>query len=150
MEEQTNVLSDFTEPQFKLATVGQRLLNGLIDTAAFYLLNLLLGLIAGLAAAVLQFDAEGYPGGSIQLLFLFAFIASYFLYYAILEGAKGKTLGKMLTKTKAVQVDGSSLGYRKAFLRTLCRLIPFEFISVFFGGFMWHDSLTYTMTVQDA
>lgn len=149
MEEQTNVLSDFTEPQLKLATMGQRLLNGLIDTAAFYLLNILLGLIAALAAAVLQFDAEGYPGGSIQLLFLFAFIASYFLYYTLLEGTKGKTFGKMLTKTKALQVDGSPLGYKKAFVRTLCRLVPFEFISVFFGGLMWHDQWTYSITVQD-
>lgn len=149
MEEQTNVLSDFTEPQLKLATMGQRLLNGLIDTAAFYLLNILLGLIAALAAAVLQFDAEGYPGGSIQLLFLFAFIASYFLYYTLLEGTKGKTFGKMLTKTKALQVDGSPLGYKKAFVRTLCRLVPFEFISVFFGSLMWHDQWTYSITVQD-
>ncbi len=150
MEEQTNVLSDFTEPQFKFASTGQRLLNFIVDTVAFYVLNFLLGLITGLLAFAVRFDGDSYPGGSIQLLFLFAFIASYFLYYTLLEGTKGKTLGKLLTKTKAIQVDGSPLGYKKAFLRTLCRLIPFEFFSVFFGGLMWHDSLTYTMTVQDA
>ncbi|TWI81717.1 RDD family protein [Lacibacter cauensis] len=150
MEEQTNVLSDFTEPQFKFASTGQRLLNFIVDTVAFYVLNFLLGLITGLLAFALRFDGDGYPGGSIQLLFLIAFVASYFLYYTLLEGAKGKTLGKLLTKTKAIQVDGSPLGYKKAFLRTLCRLIPFELFSVFFGGLMWHDSLTYTMTVQDA
>ena len=116
MEEQTNVLSDFTEPQFKFATIGQRLLNCIIDTVAFYVLNLLLGLITGLLAFVLRFNGEGCPGGSIQLLFLFAFLASYFLYYTLLEGAKGKTLGKLLTKTKAIQVDGSPLGYKKAFV----------------------------------
>lgn len=147
--EQTNVLSDFTEPKIKFATIGQRLLNCIIDIAAFYLLNLFLGLFGGLLAIVLKFDGQSFPGGSVQLLFLFAFIASYILYYTLFEGAKGKTIGKMLTKTKVVQVDGLPLGYRKAFVRTLCRLVPFEFISVFFGGLMWHDSWTYSMTVQD-
>lgn len=147
--DQTNVLTDFTEPTFKLATILQRLLNFIIDIVAFYILNLFLGLLGGLLAVLLKFEGQRFPGGSVQLLFLFAFIASYILYYTLLEGAKGKTLGKLITKTKVVQVDGSALGYKKAFVRTLCRLVPFEFISVFFGGLMWHDSWTYSITVQD-
>jgi uncharacterized RDD family membrane protein YckC len=147
--EQTHLLSDFTEPKIKFATVGQRLLNFIIDLVAFYLLNLFLGLIAGSLAVLLEFDELGLPAGSVQLIFLFAFFASYILYYTLWEAAKGKTLGKFLTKTKVVQVDGSAIGYKKAFVRSLLRLVPFEFISVFFGGLMWHDSWTYSMTVQD-
>ncbi len=147
--EQATLLSDFTEPKVKFATIGQRLLNFIIDLAAFYLLNLFLGLVAGLFAFLLKFNEQSLPGGAVQLIFLFAFVASYILYYTLWEGAKGKTLGKFLTKTKAVQVDGSPLGYKKAFVRSLLRLLPFEFISVFFGRLMWHDSWTYSMTVQD-
>lgn len=149
MEEQTNVLSDFTEPQFKLASVGQRFLNCLIDLIAFYLLAFIAGIIAGIIGVVMQTDSDNVLPGAAQLLFLFSFLAIYVLYYTLLEGTKGKTLGKLLTRTKAMQIDGSPLGYKKAFLRTLCRFVPFEFISVFFGGFMWHDQWTYSMTVQD-
>lgn len=149
MEEQTNILSDFTEPKFKFATLGQRFLNFIIDLIAFYLLAFVAGIIAGAIGVAIQSEADQPLPASFQLLFLFSFLGVYLFYYTLLEGAKGKTLGKMLTKTKAVQVDGSPLGYKKAFVRTLCRLVPFEFISVFFGGLMWHDQWTYSMTVQD-
>ncbi|MFY7839740.1 MAG: RDD family protein [Lacibacter sp.] len=149
MEEQEHVLSDFTEPQFKLASVGQRFLNFIIDLIAFYFLAFIAGILAGAIGVAMQSDADQSMPAGFQLLFLFSFLGIYLFYYTLLEGAKGKTLGKLLTKTKAVQIDGSPLGYQKAFVRSLCRFVPFEFISVFFGGFMWHDRWTYSMTVQD-
>ncbi len=49
--------------------------------------------------------------------------------YTLLEGAaKGKTLGKLITGTRALKIDGSNLTWKDAFLRSLCRIVPFEAI----------------------
>lgn len=150
MEQETNVLDEYNEIRYEFAAVWQRLVNFVIDVVAFYALMFIAGAVAGLVtmAIVPEFNSTG-AGGSIQLLFLFIYFLIIILYYTLLEGSKGKTLGKLVTKTKSIQIDGSPLGYKKAFLRSLCRFIPFEFISVFFGGMMWHDQWTYTMTVKD-
>ncbi len=55
----------------------------------------------------------------------------------------------MITKTKVIREDGEPMTFGKAFLRTLCRLVPFEFISAFLGQKMWHDQWTSTITVKD-
>jgi uncharacterized RDD family membrane protein YckC len=88
--------------------------------------------------------------GGVMLLYLVSF-GVIFAYYTFLEGSsKGKTIGKMITKTKVIREDGEPMTFGKAFLRTLCRLVPFEFISAFFaGGQMWHDSWTGTRVVKD-
>lgn len=149
MEQEINVLHEYNEPRYEFAAVWQRLVNFIIDVVAFYALMAVAGIIAGLVTAAINPDLRSISPGSIQLLFLFLYFLIIALYYTLLEGSKGKTLGKLITKTKSIQVDGAPLGYKKAFLRTLCRFIPFEFISVFFGGLMWHDQWTYTMTVKD-
>ena len=52
-----------------------------------------------------------------------------FLYFTILEGHYGQTVGKMIVKIKVVkQADKSSMGYLEAAVRTILRiidLIPF-------------------------
>jgi len=54
-----------------------------------------------------------------------------FLYFTILEGRNGQTIGKMLVKIKVVkQTDNSSISYGEAAVRTILRiidLIPFIF-----------------------
>jgi uncharacterized RDD family membrane protein YckC len=150
MEHQTNVLHDFNEPTYELASIGQRLINVLIDVISFYVLMAIFGVIGGLAAVTFQSDSgSGMPPGSVQLFFLLAYVVVILLYYTLLEGAKGKSLGKLITKTKAVQIDGSPLGYKKAFLRSIYRFVPLEFISIFFSRMMWHDQWTYTMVIKE-
>jgi uncharacterized RDD family membrane protein YckC len=55
-----------------------------------------------------------------------------FLYFTILEGRNGQTVGKMLVKIKVVkQTDNSSISYGEAAVRTILRiidLIPFIFV----------------------
>lgn len=68
-----------------------------------------------------------------------------------MEGAfNGKTIGKYLTKTRALREDGSPLGWDKAFVRSLCRLIPFEGFSYLGSNLLgWHDTISKTMVVED-
>ncbi len=149
MEQQTNLLNEFTEPTLEYASAGQRFLNYIIDVIAFYILMMVLGFIIGAAAAFNADSVSSFAPGAVQLFFLFLYIAVIVLYYTALEGSKGKTLGKLITKTKVVREDGEPMTYGKAFMRTLCRFVPFDALSAFFGIKMWHDSWSGTMVVKD-
>lgn len=148
MEQETNVLHEFNEPTYEYASVGQRIANYLIDLVAFYLLVSLAGIFIGLYYVSTGEALNQESGGFVVVTYLVSF-ALFFIYYTLFEGSKGKTLGKLITKTKVVQEDGEPMTYGKAFLRTLSRLVPFEAFSVFFGIKMWHDSWTKTMVVKN-
>jgi len=83
--------------------------------------------------------------GNLFVLFLFA------LYYLICEGLlKGKTLGKYITKTRAVNVDGSTMEMSTVVKRSFSRMVPFEQFS-FFGSEPtgWHDRWSDTMVIDE-
>ena len=65
----------------------------------------------------------------------------YGLYMSVTEAIfKGKTIGKLITKTRAFNLDGSSISSQTAFLRGLCRLVPFEQLSALgIPSCPWHD-----------
>jgi uncharacterized RDD family membrane protein YckC len=51
------------------------------------------------------------------------FLAVMFLYFVLLEGAFGMTLGKSMVGIRVVSRDGTGPGLRRALLRNLMRLI---------------------------
>ena len=71
------------------------------------------------------------------------------LYYTLLEGLTGRSLGKLVTGTKVVDANGNPPGFARALLRSLCRFIPFEPFS-FLGSDTrgWHDSMTRTWVIK--
>lgn len=144
--EQNSILNEFTEPVYEPATVGQRLANYLIDVVIFYIVIfvILVPLVLGMAT----YGSAETAGGFIAITYLVTF-GLFFAYYIFMEGGKGKTIGKMVTKTKVVTTDGSPMTFGKAALRTLIRMVPIEFISVFLDTSMWHDRWSNTMVVKD-
>lgn len=74
------------------------------------------------------------------------------LYYTLMEGMFGVTLGKLVTGTRVVDAHGLPPGMRTAFLRSLARLIPFDALSLLFGEDedprAWHDRLPKTRVVM--
>jgi uncharacterized RDD family membrane protein YckC len=142
-------------PEPELASTGQRFANYLIDILVFYAVIFVFGIVAGVALVNSDSLSQGATDEDVQaamggIFLLYAFVFAFlFLYYTLLEGSKGKTLGKMVTKTRVVREDGEPMTYGKAFLRTLCRLVPFEALSIFFGAQMWHDKWTGTVVVKD-
>ncbi|HMO60798.1 MAG TPA: RDD family protein [Ferruginibacter sp.] len=140
--EQNNLLTEFEQPHNEPASTGQRFANYLIDIIVYYILVIILTIPTGLMTSM------AYGGGSIGLYYLVA-LGTFFGYYILLEGGKGRTIGKMVTKTRVITTNGEPLTYSKVFLRTLCRIVPFEFISAFIGPQMWHDKWTDTMVVKD-
>lgn len=122
---------------------GVRLANLLLDYIGIILLGAAVGVVIALVGgdAGMQF-VEETPDYLIGLPVVL-------LYYTLLEGCFGVTLGKLVTRTKAVRADGSPVGFGGAFLRALCRLIPFEGFS-FLGAESrgWHDSIPNTYVIK--
>jgi uncharacterized RDD family membrane protein YckC len=148
MEPETNLLNEFSEPSLEYASTGQRFLNYIIDLVAFYLLASLAGVFIGVYYVSTGDTLNEESGGFVAVTYLVSF-AVFFAYYTLFEGAKGKILGKLITKTRVVREDGEPMTYGKAFVRTLCRIVPFEAFSAFFGIKMWHDSWTNTMVIKN-
>lgn len=76
------------------------------------------------------------------------YIIAMFVYYPFFEGILGATPAKYLTSTKVADAYGNKPGMGTIFVRTLCRLIPFDAIS-FFGSRGWHDSLSNTYVLDE-
>ncbi|MBK0401486.1 RDD family protein [Adhaeribacter sp. BT258] len=72
-----------------------------------------------------------------------------FVYYFVAEFFFGKTLAKLLTKTYVTTEFNEKPGVSAIFIRTLCRYIPFEYISFLGNGIGWHDRLSKTYVVRN-
>ena len=128
-----------------VASVWQRLGTFLID------LTIAVALGGGLTALLLEagaLPAAAYPGDrrpveAIQNAFSLVLV----LYWLLTEALFGRTLGKLVTGTRVVALDGSRIGWGPAALRTLSRLVPFEGLS-YSKGLMWHDRWTKTRVVR--
>ena len=88
-------------------------------------------------------DLQGLIENMVALIILL-------IYYVPQEAFSGRTLGKLITRTKAVNEDGTKLTFGKALGRTLCRVIPFDAFS-FLGGQGrpkgWHDRIPKTKVI---
>jgi uncharacterized RDD family membrane protein YckC len=82
-----------------------------------------------------------------------------FLYFTVLEGWNGQTVGKMVVKIKVVREDHSSISYGEAAIRTILRiidLIPFIAPYLLAAVLIWSsedkqrlgDRVAHTVVVQ--
>lgn len=148
MENTINTSIFDEQPLVQYADNGKRFVNYLIDLAAYYLLYLMFAFITGALLAIAGHSAEEIREMfSNRLLPACMSLGAYFLYYFMVEGiTKGRTLGKLITKTVAVNEDLSAITWKQAFMRTICRMIPFEPLSGF-GNQFWHDRLSKTHVI---
>jgi uncharacterized RDD family membrane protein YckC len=145
-EKETHLLADEFESQKSPAGAGKRFANYIIDLIACYIFSALMGVVVFVTGIITVNDSGA------QFTFLFLNILSFFLAWFAMEAIfKGKSLGKLITKTRAVnEADGSKITVRTAFLRSLCRLVPFEPLSGLGSPtFPWHDKWTGTVVVED-
>lgn len=147
-----NLLDEIVGDQVELtlAGSGQRFANHLIDYVLFYLLwRVLLAFIAYPLAHVLVFIGYSRVGLFIGI-YLMAVIFEIGLMTGLEYFARGKTPGKLATRTRAVNADGTRLTARTAFLRSLCRAIPFDAFSALGSPcYPWHDKLSKTYVIDD-
>lgn len=80
-------------------------------------------------------------------IFLLVFVGIYLLYYFLMELIFSQTIGKILTKSKVVTIEGNRPSSLQVSLRTICRFIPFEQYSFIDSNIGLHDKLSKTIVV---
>jgi uncharacterized RDD family membrane protein YckC len=138
MEVQEDLLRDIEiEIDQQNVSVGIRFANYMIDLLIFYIIAVLIGVLFS------QFSMGA--GRMVNYLSGYFLYVSYFTFIEGITG--GRSIGKLITGSKAVTEDGSALTWNGAFLRSLSRLVPFEPFSAF-SGRPWHDRWTHTKVVK--
>lgn len=82
-------------------------------------------------------NASALFGGSIAAASLMALVV-WFLYFTLLEGRYGQTIGKMALNIKVVRAaDGAPIDYGEAAVRTILRIIDGLFDYLIGAIFIW-------------
>lgn len=131
------------------ASHGKRFANYIIDTIVFYIISFLIEMVFGTIFPEFNFYTENVVGG-ILLSMLFSML----LYGAVFGGfealLKGKTPGKYITGTRAINQDGTYISTSTAFKRGFLRIIPFEAFSALGSPcFPWHDKWVDTYVIDE-
>ena len=100
-------------------------------------------MILGVVAVMMNFQL---PESNL-IYNIIAAIVLVFYYFLIESITKGRSIGKLVTGTKVVMIDGSTPTTKDYFMRSLCRIIPFEVLS-FLGENGWHDKISKTTVVN--
>lgn len=127
------------EKKIGVAPVSDRFFNYLIDMGAFMAFGILFfvygdPILSSLPPKLLA---------SVSLLILFGFPI---LNFVVLEGLYGKTIGKFVTKTTVVKLDGTKIGLADSLIRAFGRLIPFVFMD---ESMTLHDKISQTYVKVD-
>ncbi|OPY52970.1 MAG: RDD family protein [Methanosaeta sp. PtaU1.Bin112] len=125
--------------------IGIRFVSLIID-------SLVISAIFGVLATVLGVGMMRHGTWSVGLL-SFAF---YIAYYTYLEGTRGQTIGKMITKIKVVREDGTPIDMEQAFKRNILRVIDGLFAYLIGAVLIWRsdkqqrlgDSIAKTVVVK--
>ncbi len=148
-EQSTADLLDI-EVSLEPASTAKRLANYLIDLIVFYSLFFALGVVI---AIVSPSTLENIPQDDISfnLMDRLLTLVFYAIYMSLVEAIlKGKSVGKYITGTRAINLDGTRISTSKAFARGFSRAVPFCVFSAFGNPCNpWQDSWTDTMVVDE-
>lgn len=129
------------QPHYGDASLGQRFANVVLDYFGVMMFAAVIGFVS---AVVVGPDAlDEIPD---QLFGIGAMTA----YYVLLEGLTGRTLGKLVTRTRVIGEDDEKPTWPRILGRSLARFVPFEMFS-FLGGDEprgWHDRWSRTRVVR--
>jgi len=137
------------EENFVRASTGKRFLNYIIDLLFFYVLIVIIFAVIALVSPS-AIDAIPDSAG-FNLVDRIVTLFLYGIYMGIVEGLfKGKSLGKLITKTRAVNMDGSKIGWSTALGRGFSKAVPFcVFSALGTPCNPWQDRWTSTMVIDE-
>jgi uncharacterized RDD family membrane protein YckC len=133
----------------KPASQGKRFANHLIDSIFLVIFGILFGAGLGIILALVSPSSLSFFDQQNKLIdYAFGFIVGM-TYYTIMEASTGRSIAKYITKTKVVNEKGETPSLGNAFVRSLCRFIPFDAFS-FLGSENsgWHDKFSNTRVVE--
>lgn len=149
---ETNEQHLFADPEYQIvqASGGKRFANYIIDLIVFYALLFLAGIVIALINPVV-IDSINEDDIGFNLLDRLMTLVLYGLYMFIIEAVfKGKSLGKLITGTRAVNEDGSNISAVSALLRGLSRAVPFNAFSALGSpAYPGHDKWTKTYVIDE-
>lgn len=148
--QQEQHLFDNFEYTLTPASTGKRFANYLIDLAFFYLFMILFSFVLVEISYDFAVVVYGESEDGFDLVSNIIFLLFYGMFMGIIEAIfKGRSLGKIITGTIAVNEDGSRIGGQTALLRGLCRAVPFNAFSALGSpSYPWHDRWTKTRVVN--
>jgi uncharacterized RDD family membrane protein YckC len=144
--EEENLFDDLT-PQLVQASSGKRFINYIIDVLSFsvfmYFFSYVLVAVGYNLAAVMY-------GGDHPIVSQLIFVTFYGMYMGFTEAIfRGRSLGKLFTRTIVVNEDGSRISAQTALRRGLSRAVPFEtFSALGTRCYPWHDRWNKTYVVN--
>lgn len=148
-EPNVNILDD-VDIALHQASGGKRFANWLIDRIVIYILWRIFFAAVGTKMVVLMYRGGDTLTSIYIKLYLTILVLDLFLLTAIEYLGRGKTVGKLVTGTRAVNEDGTPITFKTALLRTLSRIVPFEpFSALGNPAFPWHDRWTKTYVVDE-
>jgi uncharacterized RDD family membrane protein YckC len=125
------------------ASLGKRFANYIIDHFC----------IAIFISMIFDFlEAQGYRlvEDIYSLRVRLIAVLLYALIYFVIESLTGgKSFGKWVTKTRAVEFDGGVPDTETFIIRSFSRIIPFEPLSFLFLSRGWHDRFSKTMVMDE-
>lgn len=118
----------------KYEGVGIRFVAILIDSIILWIIIAILGAILGVGN---NMNVNGmYPYYGLGWYSILGFII-YIGYYTLLEGSRGQTIGKMITRIKVVREDGRPIDMGTAFIRNILRVIDGLILYVIGALLIW-------------
>lgn len=109
------------QPELSKSPVAMEYQGIAIRFVSIVIDGIILGLIFGILGSIL--GRGMMESGMIPWWWgLFYFIV-YIGYYTYLEGSRGQTIGKMVTKIRVVREDGGEIDMNQAFTRNILRII---------------------------
>lgn len=133
--------------EVKSLSTPLRMANCVVDMIIYQILISFVGYVSALTVANSQNNLAIDLG--LEFSFFITTLLIYPLYYSFFEYTWQRTPGKFITKTIVVNEYGEKpdLGY--IILRSVLRMVPFEFISCYGDKYSygWHDKFSKTWTV---
>lgn len=138
---------NFSAPTYTDATKGVRFANNFIDGIV---ISILFSIIRPILISEPTDPEDIGAMMAVMGVVIAAYLLMYFAYYVGMEASTGKTVGKYVTGTQVLTQDGEQPSGGTIFIRTLCRIIPFEPFSLLFNNYArgWHDNWSETRVVK--
>jgi len=125
----------------------KRFLNYIIDSIMMYVMAFVLMVLYILFVGVSDTTALEELANNNFVAYVVGAILTV-MYYTFQEALTGRSIGKLLTKTKVIDQNGEKPSISDSFVRSLCRCVPFEAFSFVFAEKGWHDAWTNTKVVD--
>lgn len=147
-QNEDNLLTGFDNSIVR-ASGGKRFLNYIIDLVSFYAVLFAAAILIAIASPGLLDFSDEAPG--FGLLDRVISLLLYGIYMFIVEAVfKGKSLGKLITGTRAVNLDGSRISTTTALGRGFSRAVPFNpFSALGTPSDPWHDRWNKTLVMDE-